>query len=108
MPSSCVPLATESSHADRAHSLVRFTEIAKSFGPVRALDGVDLTIEEGQCVGLVGESGCGKSTLARLVARLIEPTSGALHFAGSEIGAISLRAFTSSPLRAASSRPVGG
>jgi ABC-type oligopeptide transport system ATPase subunit len=68
---------------------------------LHAVDGVDLSIDQGQCVGLVGESGCGKSTLARLVAKLIEPTSGAIVFDGAEMGATPLRTFASSQMRAA-------
>ena len=68
---------------------------------LHAVDGVDLIVGEGECVGLVGESGCGKSTLARLAARLIEPTSGAINFAGADIGATTMRNFNASPARAA-------
>jgi oligopeptide/dipeptide ABC transporter ATP-binding protein len=52
---------------------------------VRAVDGVTLTIRQGEALGLVGESGSGKSTLARLVLKLIKPTTGSVHFNGEDI-----------------------
>ena len=47
-------------------------------GEVSALDGIDLTVADGEFVSLIGPSGCGKSTLLRLIADLDEPTSGEL------------------------------
>ena len=58
------------------------------FGParwVKAVDGVDLEIAEGETLGLVGESGCGKSTVGRLIARLDTPTAGEIAFDGRRI-----------------------
>jgi oligopeptide/dipeptide ABC transporter ATP-binding protein len=49
------------------------------------VDGVDLTITQGETVGVVGESGCGKSTLARLLLGLLPPSQGEVHFMGSPL-----------------------
>jgi len=49
-------------------------------GAVRAVDGIDLAIEQGRWVGLVGESGCGKTTLGKTIIRLMPPTSGHIYF----------------------------
>jgi oligopeptide/dipeptide ABC transporter ATP-binding protein len=52
---------------------------------VQAVDGVSFTLPTGQTLGIVGESGCGKSTLARLVTRLIDPSSGSVILDGVDI-----------------------
>ncbi len=57
-----------------AHNLV------KEYGPVRVVDNVSLELRRGETLGLVGESGSGKSTVARMLLRLIEPTSGQITY----------------------------
>jgi len=56
---------------------------------VHGVDGVDLTINRGQTMGLVGESGCGKSTLGNLLLRIHDPTGGTIRFNGTDITALS-------------------
>jgi peptide/nickel transport system ATP-binding protein/oligopeptide transport system ATP-binding protein len=67
-------------------ALLEARGLRKTFaGGVRAVDGVDLDLAEGETLGLVGESGCGKSTTGRLVLRLTDPDEGDLRFEGADL-----------------------
>ena len=68
--------------------LVRLTDITKVYqgGVTGALNGVSLTVEEGEFTAVMGPSGSGKTTLLNLVAGLDRPTSGSVTVAGSDLG----------------------
>jgi len=73
--------------------------LVKTYGTVNAVDGIDLHVDRGESVGLVGESGCGKSTTSMMIMRLLDPSDGSIQFDGQDIGAIPARAFPTHPLR---------
>jgi oligopeptide transport system ATP-binding protein len=77
----------------KTHFPIRAGLLQRPVGWVRAVDGVSFTINEGECVGLVGESGCGKTTLGRTMLRLIEPTSGETRFDGQSLDGGDLKWF---------------
>jgi oligopeptide/dipeptide ABC transporter ATP-binding protein len=61
--------------------------IQRHVGAVKAVDGLSFDVEQGETLGIVGETGCGKSTTARLLCRLMKPTSGRITFEGLDIEA---------------------
>jgi ribose transport system ATP-binding protein len=65
--------------SSQTSEVVRLEAVAKSFGAVRALAGVDLTVAAGECLGLVGHNGAGKSTLMHVLAGTLSPTAGTIH-----------------------------
>jgi oligopeptide transport system ATP-binding protein len=72
-------------------AVLEIVDLVKHFGPVRAVDGVSLTVADGEVVGLVGESGSGKSTLGRCVTRLVPVTGGQVRINGTDISRLSRR-----------------
>lgn len=67
-------------------AVLEYREVTKLYGGVAALDGVDLTIEPGRIVGLLGPNGCGKSTFLKLACGLLTPSAGEIEICGGRPG----------------------
>ena len=68
------------------NELVRCTNLSRSFGEVRALDNVNLSLPGGRIVGLLGPNGSGKTTLIKILNGLLQPTAGEVRIAGNAPG----------------------
>ena len=66
--------------------MIQIEKLTKNFGDLQVLKGVDLTIEKGEVISIVGSSGAGKSTLLQLIGTLDKPTSGTIRFNGEDLG----------------------
>lgn len=65
--------------------LLHLSNLSKTFGETKAVDGVDLTVHAGEIYGLVGPNGAGKTTIIKMIASLLIPTSGAVEVCGFDI-----------------------
>ena len=68
--------------------MLELEAVAKSFGSLRAVDGVDLRVQAGRITGLIGPNGAGKTTLFNLIAGTLQPQAGAIRFQGERIDAM--------------------
>ena len=66
--------------------MIQIEKLTKSFGDLQVLKGVDLTIEKGEVISIVGSSGAGKTTLLQLIGTLDKPTSGTIRFMDCDLG----------------------
>ena len=66
--------------------MLELKNLSRHFGGVKAVDGLDLQVRQGEILGLIGPNGSGKSTTVNLIAGLFKPTAGAIHFKSQDIG----------------------
>jgi Cu-processing system ATP-binding protein len=81
----------ESRQAATEASAISLRGVAKHYGAVRAVDGVDLDIEHGEVFGLIGHNGAGKSTLFKMMLGLVSPTAGDVRVLGCPVAGVQAR-----------------
>ncbi|HKY76805.1 MAG TPA: ABC transporter ATP-binding protein [Acidimicrobiia bacterium] len=69
-------------------ALLDVRHLTVRYGGICALDGVDITVEAGEVVALLGANGAGKTTLLRAISRIVEPSEGSIHFDGTDLGRV--------------------
>ena len=67
---------------NQPNAVLKLNDVSKVFGGLRAIDGVSLTVQQGQCYGIIGANGAGKTTLLNVITGYYAPTTGSVEFAG--------------------------
>lgn len=79
---------TIAARAPETDTLLELVDVGLTFGAVRAVDGVSLSIRRGEVLGLIGPNGAGKTTLVNLISAYLRPTNGIIRFRGSVTGGV--------------------
>ena len=68
--------------------MIELRQLCKRYAGATVVDGLSLSVAEGELLVLVGPSGCGKTTTLKMINRLVEPTSGTVEIAGEDVAAV--------------------
>ncbi|MBC2666661.1 ABC transporter ATP-binding protein [Novosphingobium flavum] len=83
-----LPPAPDPAAAPAPRPLLEITNLRAAYGNRAVLDGIDLTVQRGEILGLIGETGCGKTTVLRAILGVVAPETGTIHFNGQDISAL--------------------
>ena len=78
-------LANNKATAEQTHCAIQVRGVSKHYGAIHAVDGVDLTVQQGEIFGLIGHNGAGKSTLFKMMLGLTEPSAGEILINGTSV-----------------------